>query len=197
MKKACFLLSIFLLSLSFLSEGEAAVPVLKIRHWSDARIYPDRHRPGRTDSLSRSINLRVGNLDHSNQRGVYCGGEIGDRDPRSGDSDGDRPSRGTENAEIRISLAKPARYKIFTLTAAGEPDRLVIDVFRPGAEPSPKTEIPAARSPQPGSADKPRRTAASAAGKTELRRNLQSRGKRSRCAMAQGFGNSPVGRARS
>ncbi len=160
MKKACFLLSIFLLSLSFLSEGEAAVPVLKIRHWSDAeftRIVIDlggriRYQDQST-SGSETLIIRIKGVSIAEGKSEIA---IQDRVIRTvAVVPGEQ-----ENAEIRISLAKPARYKIFTLTAAGgKPDRLVIDVFRPGAEPSPKTEIPAARSPQPGSADKPRETA--------------------------------------
>jgi N-acetylmuramoyl-L-alanine amidase len=65
-----------------------------------------------------------------------------------------------ESAEIRISLVGPARHKIFPLAAGGgKPDRLVIDIFRPGEGPAPKTEMPAAPAPPPEPAEKPREPA--------------------------------------
>jgi N-acetylmuramoyl-L-alanine amidase len=67
-----------------------------------------------------------------------------------------------ESAEIRVTLVRPARYKIFTLAAAGgKPDRLVVDVYRPAPEPGagPKIEPPAAPPAGAEPVEKPREPA--------------------------------------
>ena len=157
--KNLLLLVLFLLPL-FSIEGEAAVPVLNIRHWSDAEYtrividlggrvpYQDQSKSG-SETLSIQINgvsLPQGKSEIVVQDRVIRTVRI---------SPGEK-----ESAEIRISLARPARHKIFTLPAAGgKPDRLVIDVFRPGMIPSPKIEAPAPPPPRPDAVEKPRETA--------------------------------------
>jgi N-acetylmuramoyl-L-alanine amidase len=159
-KKSCFLFSIFLLLLSLLNDGEAAVPVLKIRHWSDAeytRIVIDLggRVPYRDQSTSGSetLSIQINGVSLPQGKSEIA---IQDRVIRTVTiSAGEK-----ESAEIRISLARPTRHKIFTLSAAGNlPHRLVIDVFRPGMEPSPKIEGPASPPPRPDAVEKPRETA--------------------------------------
>jgi N-acetylmuramoyl-L-alanine amidase len=154
MKKAAFF--IFCLLLLLPSGGDAAVPVLKIRHWSDAeytRIVIDLGgRAGYRDQSASgaetlTIRLQGVSLPQGKTEAV-----IRDRVVRTVTvAPGEK-----ENAEVRISLVRPARHKIFTLMAAGDkPERLVIDVFRPGAEELPKAETPAPAPPRPESAEKP------------------------------------------
>ncbi len=161
MKKAYSIFIVFLLLPLFPIEGEAAVPVLKIRHWSDAEYtrividlggrvsYQDQSGSG-SESLSIQINgvsLSQGKLQTAIHDRVIQTVTI---------SPG-----GKESAEIRISLIKPTRHKIFTLSAAGDkPERLVIDVFRPGLEPSSKIDRPAPPPPRPDATEKPRETPA-------------------------------------
>ena len=160
MKKTSFLFLIFLLFLSLLNNGEAAVPVLKIRHWSDpeyTRIvldlggrvsYRDQTTPGAEtlNILIKEVSVPEGKSEITIQDRVIRTAAI---------VPGEK-----ESAEIRISLARPARYKIFTLAAGGgKPDRLVIDVFRPAPEANAKTEIPSAPMPRPEPSEKPREPA--------------------------------------
>ena len=167
MKKIFFLLFIFFLLPLFSIEGEAAVPVLKMRHWTDAEYtrividlggrvsYQDQSTSG-----SETLSIRINGVSLPQGKSEIA---IQDRVIRmvtiaSGEK---------ESAEIRISLAKPTRHKIFTLSAAGgKPDRLVIDVFRPGMEPSPKIEGPAPPPPRPDAVEKPRETAGAPQEKT-------------------------------
>ena len=159
MKKIYFLLFVFLLLPLFAAEGESAVPVLKIRHWSDAEFtrividlggriaYEDRSAPG-SETLSiliSSVSLPQGKSEIT----------IQDRAVRTvAIVPGEK-----ESAEIRISLARPTRHKIFTLAAAGDkPERLVIDVFQAGTEPAQKKEKPLSPSPRPTLAEKPSQT---------------------------------------
>ena len=159
-KKAYFLFFIFLLSLPFLNKGEAAVPVLKIRHWSDSEYtrividlggrvsYQDQSTSG-----SETLSIRINGVSLPQGKSEIA---IQDRVIRTVTiSPGEK-----ESAEIRISIARPTRHKIFTLSAAGDkPERLVIDVFRPGMEPSPKIEVPAPPPPRPDAVEKSRETA--------------------------------------
>ena len=142
------------------SEGEAAVPILKMRHWSDAEYtrividlggrvsYQDQSTSG-----SETLRIQINGVSLPQGKSEIA---IQDRVIRMVTiSPGEK-----ESAEIRISLARPTRHKIFTLSAAGgKPDRLVIDVFRPGMEPSPKIEAPAPPPPRPDAVEKPRETA--------------------------------------
>ena len=160
MKKASFLFSLFFLLLPFLPEGEAAAPVLKIRHWTDAgytRIvvdlggrfsYRDQSNPGAEtlNILIKGVSLPEGKAEISIQDRVVRSAAV---------VPGEK-----ESAEIRISLVGPARHKIFPLAAGGgKPDRLVIDVFRPAPETTAKTEIPSAPMPRPEPSEKPREPA--------------------------------------
>jgi len=151
---------LFFLLLPFLPEGEAAAPVLKIRHWTDAgytRIvvdlggrfsYRDQSTPGAEtlNILIKGVSLPEGKAEISIQDRVVRSAAV---------VPGEK-----ESAEIRISLVGPTHHKIFPLAAGGgKPDRLVIDVFRPGEGPAPKTEMPAAPAPPPEPGEKPRELA--------------------------------------
>jgi N-acetylmuramoyl-L-alanine amidase len=157
MKKS-FLFITFLLQLfSFLPRGEAAVPVLKIRHWSDAeytRIVVDiggrfsyrDQSPSGSETLNiliRGVSLPEGKAEISIQDRVVRSAAV--------------VAAEKESAEVRISLVGPARHKVFPLAAGGgKPDRLVIDVFRSGIDPAPKAEMTPAPASPPGPAEKPR-----------------------------------------
>jgi N-acetylmuramoyl-L-alanine amidase len=142
-------------------DGEAAVPVLKIRHWSDAeytrividlggRVRYQDQSPAGSETLNiriHGVSLPQGKLQAAIQDRVIQTVTI---------SPGEK-----ESAEIWISLSKPTRHKIFTLSAAGDkPERLVIDVFRPGTEPVPKTEGTAPPPPRLEVGEKPVETPA-------------------------------------
>ena len=164
--RSLFLFVFFLLAL-FSLEGEAAVPVLKIRHWSDAEYtrividlggrisYQDQSASG-----SETLNIQINGVSLPQEKMEMA---IHDRVIRTVTiSPG-----GKEGAEIRISLIKPSRHKIFTLSAASDkPERLVIDVFRQGMEPSPKIEGTVPPSPRPDVGGKPRETASGPPEKT-------------------------------
>ena len=160
MKKIFILIIFFSLFSFFLPYGEAAVPVLKIRHWTDAEYtrivvdvggrfsYRDQSTPG-SESLNiliRGVALPEGKAEIAVQDRVVRTAAV---------VPGEK-----ESAEIRIALVGPARYKIFSLAAgSGKPDRLVIDVFRPDKESAKKIETAAAPPPPPAPAEKPREPA--------------------------------------
>jgi len=161
MKKTHFILFAFLLVFPSWNSGEAAVPVLKIRHWSGAEYtrvvidlggrvkYQDQSTSG-----SETLGIRISGVSLPQGKMQAA---VRDRVVETVTiSPGEK-----ESAEIRILLAKPTRHKIFSLAAAGDrPERLVIDVFRPALEPAPKIEAPAPLPPKPEAAEKPREIAA-------------------------------------
>jgi N-acetylmuramoyl-L-alanine amidase len=178
MKKAFFLCFIFFVSLPFLNKGEAAVPVLKMRHWSDAEYtrividlggrvpYQDQSTSG-----SETLSIQINGVSLPPGKSEIA---IRDRVIRTVTI----TPGAKESAEIRISLVRPARHKIFTLTAAGDkPDRLVIDVFRPGIDPGPKIEAPPPPAPpplRPETAERPRETVETPPEKTSPGENTKA-----------------------
>ena len=160
MRKVGFFLCFLLLFFPLTGVGQTAVPILKIRHWSDVEYtrividlggrvsYQDRSASG-----SETVSIQINGASLPQGKSEIA---IRDRVIRTVTS---APGE-KESAEIRISLIKSTRYKIFTLAAAGDkPERLVIDVFRPGTEPGPKIEKPAPQPARPDVVEKPREIA--------------------------------------
>jgi N-acetylmuramoyl-L-alanine amidase len=141
MKRIAVSVFIFFLAAFFLGEGRAAIPVLKIRHWSgidSTRVVVELGGPPAyqdktaADPSALKIQLRGVSLPDGKRELA-----VNDRVIRAVTIE----SGGKEVAEIQISLVKATRYKIFSLRSDGDkPNRLVIDVFRPPEESPKKVE---------------------------------------------------------
>jgi hypothetical protein len=142
MKKIGFPLFLFFLTTFFSAEGQSAIPVLNIRHWSDmdsTRIVVDLGGSAayqdKTAADSPALKIQLSGVSLPEGRRKLA---INDRLIRTITIElGEK-----EIAEIQVSLVKATRYKIFTLRSLGDkPDRLVITFFAPRRSPVKKSNL--------------------------------------------------------